>query len=82
MEDEGWNTWYYHNSLPAPLGIRVVVRDKDYNYAVADTQLLIIDDLDDMPEPVEPDDPNDPGDLPSLCPVELAVWQQHMANHI
>ena len=71
-EEGGWNTWYYHNTLPASLGIRVVVRDKDYNYAIADTRLLIIDDLNDMPEtpePVDPDDPNDPndpGDLPSL----------------
>lgn len=67
-EEDGWNTWYYHNTLPATLGVRVIVRDIDYNYAIADTTLLIIDDPADMPDDLpevpddDPDDPIDPID--------------------
>lgn len=38
---EGFNTWYKHYSLPAPVGIRIIVKDKDNNYAIADTQFVI-----------------------------------------
>ena len=38
---EGFNTWYQHYSLPAPVGIRIIVKDTDNNYAIADTQLTI-----------------------------------------
>jgi hypothetical protein len=36
-----WNTWYQHVTLPASLGIRIIAKDGDGNYGIADTQLLI-----------------------------------------
>ncbi len=40
-QEGGFNTWYRHYTLPAPVGIRIIVKDKDNNYAIADTQLVI-----------------------------------------
>lgn len=40
-EEDGFNTWYRHYALPAPVGIRIIVKDNDNNYAIADTQLVI-----------------------------------------
>ncbi len=40
-EEGEWNTWYRHYTLPAPVGIRIIVKDKDNNYAIADTELVI-----------------------------------------
>jgi hypothetical protein len=39
--DDFWNTWYQHVTLPASLGIRIIAKDGDGNYGIADTQLLI-----------------------------------------
>lgn len=36
-----FNTWYQHYSLPAEVGIRIIVKDKDNNYTLADTVLTI-----------------------------------------
>jgi hypothetical protein len=47
-QEGGWNTWYGHYPLPADLGIRLVVRDLDNNYAIADTTLQITDDPNDL----------------------------------
>jgi hypothetical protein len=47
-QEGGWNTWYSHYTLPADVGIRVVVKDLDNNYAVADTVLSITDDPNDL----------------------------------
>ncbi|MBW1646454.1 MAG: hypothetical protein JRJ56_09105 [Deltaproteobacteria bacterium] len=46
---EGWNSWYRHYSLPADLGIRIVVKDRDHNFALADTVLRLSDDPADLP---------------------------------
>jgi hypothetical protein len=40
---EGFNTWYSHFSLPHNVGIRIVAKDKDSNYTIADTELTITD---------------------------------------
>ena len=38
---EGFNTWYSHFTLPHDVGIRIIAKDKDYNYTIADTRLTI-----------------------------------------
>lgn len=38
---EGFNTWYSHFSLPHDVGIRIIVKDKDQNYTIADTRLTV-----------------------------------------
>jgi hypothetical protein len=40
-QEGGFNTWYQHYALPAPVGIRIIVKDNDNNYTIADTQLVI-----------------------------------------
>lgn len=47
-DGDGWNTWYQHYTLPADLGIRVIVKDKENNYTIADTTLRITDDPKDI----------------------------------
>ena len=59
-EEDGWNTWYRHFSLPADVGIRIVAKDSSNHYAIADTTLRITDD---------------PGDLPGPTPVESPCAQ-------
>lgn len=49
-DGDGWNTWYQHYTLPADLGIRVIVKDQDNNYTIADTTLRITDDPQDLPD--------------------------------
>jgi len=39
---DGFNTWYNHYTLPAKVGIRIIVKDNDNNYAIADTELTIM----------------------------------------
>ena len=41
--DSAFNTWYQHYTLPAEVGIRVIVKDNDNNYTLADTLLTICD---------------------------------------
>ncbi len=41
---DGFNTWYTHYELPAEVGIRVIVKDIDDNYGIADTNLMITND--------------------------------------
>ncbi len=36
-----FNTWYQHYPLPAEAGIRIIVKDEDNNYTLADTVLTI-----------------------------------------
>jgi hypothetical protein len=38
---EGFNTWYSHFSLPHDVGIRIIAKDKDENFTIADTRLTI-----------------------------------------
>lgn len=38
---EGFNTWYTHYGLPHPVGIRIIAKDVDHNYTIADTTLTI-----------------------------------------
>lgn len=38
---DGWNTWFTHYELPAEVGIRVIAKDVDGNYGIADTNLMI-----------------------------------------
>ncbi|MHC1725832.1 MAG: choice-of-anchor X domain-containing protein [Syntrophobacteraceae bacterium] len=40
---EGFNTWYNHFTLPHDVGIRIIAKDKDENYTIADTRLTITD---------------------------------------
>jgi hypothetical protein len=42
--DGVWNTWYAHHALPHAVEIRLIAKDKDDNYSIADTELLITDD--------------------------------------
>jgi hypothetical protein len=42
--EDAFNTWYQEYTLPAPVGIRIVVKDEDNNYALADTALVICAD--------------------------------------
>lgn len=37
----GFNTWYSHFSLPHDVGLRIIAKDKDENYTIADTLLKI-----------------------------------------
>ncbi len=37
------SSWYQHKTLPEYIGIRVIVKDTDNNYTIADTRLLITD---------------------------------------
>lgn len=37
------NTWYQHYTLPSPVGIRIIAKDEDNNYVIADTELMISD---------------------------------------
>ncbi len=37
------NTWYQHYTLPSTVGIRIIVKDEDNNYCIADTELMISD---------------------------------------
>ncbi len=37
----GFNTWYNHFTLPHDVGIRIIAKDKDENYTIADTRLTI-----------------------------------------
>lgn len=39
----GFNTWYNHFTLPHDVGIRIIAKDKDENYTIADTRLTITD---------------------------------------
>lgn len=52
-DGDSWNTWYQHYTLPADLGIRVVVKDLDNNYTIADTTLRITDNPEDIPDSQE-----------------------------
>ena len=38
---EGFNTWYSHYVLPQDVGIRIIAKDKDDNYTIADSTLTI-----------------------------------------
>jgi hypothetical protein len=38
---DGWNTWYTHFTLPHAVGLRIIAKDKDENYTLADTRLTI-----------------------------------------
>jgi hypothetical protein len=38
---DGFNTWYTHFTLPHDVGIRIIAKDKDGNYTIADTRLPI-----------------------------------------
>jgi len=38
---DGWNTWYKHFTLPHPVGLRIIAKDKNENYTIADTLLKI-----------------------------------------
>lgn len=40
---EGMNTWFDHYDLPAEVGVRIIVKDTDGNYGIADTKLMITD---------------------------------------
>lgn len=40
---DGFNTWYNHYTLPHTVGIRIIAKDKDDNYTIADTTLTITD---------------------------------------
>ena len=42
---DGWNTWYSHVTLPEDVGIRIIARDEDGNYCIADTLLTITDTM-------------------------------------
>lgn len=42
---DGWNTWYSHVTLPEDVGIRIIARDEDGNYYIADTLLTITDTM-------------------------------------
>jgi len=42
--EDAFNTWYQHYPLPAEVGIRIIVKDEDNNYALADAVLTICDD--------------------------------------
>ena len=46
---DGFNTWYTHYDLPAEVGIRVIVKDIDGNYGIADTNLMITGDVPEGP---------------------------------
>ncbi len=39
--EHAFNTWYQHYSLPSPVGVRIITKDTDNNYSIADTQLVI-----------------------------------------
>jgi hypothetical protein len=41
---EGMNTWYQHFPLPHEVGLRILVKDRDGNYGIGDTRLLITDE--------------------------------------
>jgi hypothetical protein len=41
---EGMNTWFTHFPLPHEVGVRILVKDRDGNYGMADTRLLITDE--------------------------------------
>jgi len=45
---DGWNTWYSHYTLPADVGIRVIAKDVEENYTIADTQLTIGESIGDI----------------------------------
>lgn len=47
-----YNTWYQHYTLPADVGIRVVVKDQDNNYTIADSTLRVTDDPQEIGPPV------------------------------
>lgn len=42
-QEGGFNAWFQHFTLPAPVGIRIIVKDADNNYAIADAELTIAD---------------------------------------
>ena len=39
---------FSHYTLPEPVGIRIIAQDKDNNYCIADTRLMITDDPNDV----------------------------------
>lgn len=42
-DEDGFNTWYFHYTLPNDVGIRILAHDLDGNSTIADTKLTIVD---------------------------------------
>lgn len=71
-DEDGFNSWYFHNPLPADVGIRVIARDKENNYAIADTTLQITDTT----LPVT----DDPFDIPLTLENTMILTDSSMAT--